>query len=404
MTSQTLEFTRVIHASPAEAYRALTSATALREWLADGASADARVGGRLCLWWNSGYYMAGTYTALEPPKHVAFTWHGRGEPGLSQVEVHIEEVADGVQVTLVHSSLGSGPEWTTTRKEAAEGWRDGMEALASALETGEDLRLLRRPMVGIYTDDFNAEIASKLGVPVTEGFRLSGVIEGMGAQKAGLQKDDVIVAIDGQDASTWTAFASIMQHHRAGDVVTVTFYRGADKRSVPMILSSRPLPAVPATPQALADAVSQLYQQTDAALAKALAGVSDEEARRPPMPGEWSALETVAHFVAGERENQTWITDLIVDDERWSDRFTNTTNVSARLGAIVAQYPTVEGMLALLQRTEAETVAMLAALPPEFVAHKASYVRLARGLIQLSEEHLDDHIQQIHAAIQAARS
>ena len=55
-----------------------------------------------------------------------------------------------------------------------------------------------------------------------------------------------------------------------------------------------------------------------------------------------------------------------------------------------------------IKRHEAETVAMLAALPPEFMAHKGSFWRLA--FITLgSPEHFQTHLGQIRAAIEAAR-
>ena len=113
-------------------------------------------------------------------------------------------------------------------------------------------------------------------------------------------------------------------------------------------------------------------------------------------------MEVVAHFIVLERENQVWITDLINDDERWSDRYENPTNTTVRLRAIVAVRPTIEEMLEEMRRSEAETVAMLAALPPELVAHKGSYVRLGRGLMQLTLAHMVEHAAQIREAIQAA--
>ena len=66
------------------------------------------------------------------------------------------------------------------------------------LGSGPDLRITNRPMMGISPSDFNAEIAKKLGVPVNTGMRLDGVVDGMGAQSAGLQKDDVLIEFAGR--------------------------------------------------------------------------------------------------------------------------------------------------------------------------------------------------------------
>ena len=63
---------------------------------------------------------------------------------------------------------------------------------------------------GYIIGDFNADIATKLGVPVEYGTRLSDVVDGMGAQKAGLQKNDVIIAIDGHELTIGTTLGSVV--------------------------------------------------------------------------------------------------------------------------------------------------------------------------------------------------
>jgi uncharacterized protein YndB with AHSA1/START domain len=402
MTTQPVECKRTINAAPAAVYRAFTRATPLREWLCDAAMADARVGGRLYLWWNSGYYAAGEFTAVQANHRIAFTWLGKGEPGQTQVEVTLAAAGDGAEVTLTHGGFGEGEAWRQARQASVDGWSAGLENLASLLETGEDLRLIRRPMLGVYVDDFDVHIAARLGVPVSEGMRLSGVIEGMGAQRAGLQKDDVIVGVGDMRVTSWAGVATTMQGRQAGDVIPVVFYRGAARLTVSMELSQRPMLEAPATPQALAAALQKMYAELDPELACCFDAVSDAEALRQPAAGEWSALQTVAHLIITERDWQSWISELINDDERWSDHFDSTANIPARLGALVAVYPTVLAMLAALQRSTAETTATVAALPPEFVARRGSYLRLARALMPAAE-HWREHIEQIRAAIQAAR-
>ena len=152
MNSQAVISKRTVNAPPAEAYRAFTRAVALREWMCDVATTDVRVGGRLYFWWNSGYYTSGEFTALEPDKEVAFTWHGRGEPGTTQVQVSFAATEGGTEVTLTHSGFGAGPEWDEPRQDSEHGWGIGLENLQSVLETGQDLRLVCRPMLGINLD------------------------------------------------------------------------------------------------------------------------------------------------------------------------------------------------------------------------------------------------------------
>ncbi|MEW5989244.1 MAG: SRPBCC domain-containing protein [Chloroflexota bacterium] len=401
--NQNLEFNRTIAAPVAAVYRAFTHSTILREWLCDAAQAIAKPGGRLYLAWHDGYYAMGEFTELEQDHRVAFTWLGKGEPGPTQIGVSLTAADGHTALALTHSGFGEGETWQSLAAMMRQGWEYGLENLQSILETGHDLRITRRPMMGINLDEFNAEIAAKLGAPVSEGIRLSGALAGMGAAAAGLQKDDVIVGLAGHEVKDWPTLVTALQSRRAGDPVEVVFYRGPEKRTVTMTLSPRPLPTVPATAGELAEALRQEYQRYDEALTQFLAEVSEAEAEYRPAEGEWSTKETLAHLIGGERETHCWIADLINGDERWSDTFSNPTNVPARVQATVRVYGTAAALLAELRRNEQETVAMIAVLPADFVAGKSSYWRLGMNVLQQAS-HVTDHLEQMRAAVRAARS
>jgi hypothetical protein len=257
-------------------------------------------------------------------------------------------------------------------------------------------------MLGVMVGEFNPEIAADLGVPVTEGIRLDGVVEGMGAAAAGLQQDDVVVGIAGAEVTEWASLTTALEAHHAGDQVEMVYYRGAEKKSATMELSGRPLPEVPATAEALAEAVRQTYQELDTELSAFLADVSEEEAAHHPAPDEWSVKETLAHLIAGERGFHQWITDLIGDSEPWYDRWGG--NVPARHEALLSVYPTLPVLLEELKRGEAETVALLMVLPPEFVARKGSFTRLGYYLLEMPGYHTRTHLDQMRQAVEAARA
>ena len=395
--TQTLKFKRTVNAPPAEVYRVFTNATALREWFCDAAQAEARKGGRLYCWWNSGYYASGEFTGLTPDKKVAFTWCGRDEPEATRVRVSLAAKSGGTAVTVAHGGVGSGKKWVKALAEFKRSWEAALENLGSVLETGQDLRFVLRPMLGVNVGEFNAEVAAKLGAPVTEGVRLDGIDEGMGAQAAGLQKDDVVVSIGGTKTPGWTSLAAALQKHRAGDKVPVVFYRDGDRQTVTMELSRRPLPEVPPTPAGLAEAVRRINAEVEPEIEQCFTGVSDAEASHRPEPGEWSAKETLGHIIAGERDNHLWIAGLVSGQE--PDTFPD--NVTARYSGMSAVY-SISALLDELKRNQAETVAMLAALPPEFVARKGSYWRIGYNLLQ-PPSHTRDHFVQMRAAIEAAR-
>ncbi len=404
MSTEAVRLTQDIAAPAAEAYRAFTRSLVVREWMCDGAIIDARPAGHLIVAWNSGYRAMGEFAALQPGRRVAFTWLGRGEPGATQVEVDLTPSGDGVEVTLAHSGFGAGDAWLEARRASQRGWTAGMENLKSVLETGEDLRYVRRPLLGVHLDELDAGVAARLGVPVSEGTRLSGVVPGLGAEQAGLQCDDVIVALAGQPAANYLSLITALDSHRAGDRVEVVFYRGSERRAAEMVLSRRHVPTIPATPAELAEAVRRANAEVRAELASALANVSDVQAAHRPAPGEWNALEVLAHLISHERELQTWITDLLCDDERWGDRFENTEVVPARISAIARAYPRLAEMVDALHRSQYEKLDMLAALPPEFVAHRGTYWRLGFALLEDAQpsSHVQEHAAQIRAAVAAA--
>ena len=162
--SGSLTFQQFVKAPPSEVYHALTNSTRLREWMCDLATTDPKPGGRVYFAWHPGFYGCGNFTLLEPEKTVAYTWFGRGEIMPTLVTYSLAGQAEGTQVTLVHSGLGEGEEWERIRQNFQHSWTSALENLASILDTGYDLRIINRPMLGILLNDFNAEIAQKMGL------------------------------------------------------------------------------------------------------------------------------------------------------------------------------------------------------------------------------------------------
>jgi len=401
MSNDFLKFEQTIKAPPSQVYQAFTNATALREWCCDVATIDPIPGGRLYMAWNAGFYTSGEYTALEKDKTINFTWHGRGEPGPTNVEVALEKSASGTQVTLIHSGIGSSSESEQPRVEFQKGWTNGLKNLASVLETGEDIRFISRPMMGITLTDFNEEIAAQFEIPITKGIRLDGTVESMGAEAAGLQKDDVIVGLNGKDAVDFSSLTNALNGLQAGDTTEVVFYRGAEKKSVMMELSRRPIPDIPDSIVELSIALEKKYLEIEPQLNEFLGGITEEEAGFKPSSDEWSVKEVLAHLIQGERFYQFYVAELVGSQERWSDDYAG--NLQASITAIVEIYPTLADIQAELKRCRQETVKLFSKLPAEFVERKGSYWRLAYGALEGNFHDLA-HLEQMQTSVQAARA
>ncbi len=396
-----LKFKRTVKAPPAEVYRALTSSTALREWFCDAAFAEPRKGGRAYFAWNDGYYAVGQFGKVAPGRKVNYSWQGTGEPEPTMVKISLAEKDGGTAVTVAHEGIGAGKKWGKHAENIARGWETALDNLAVVLETGEDPRFTMRPMLGVTgLEDLTPEMVERLGTPVTEGLRVEGTLAEMGAAQAGLQAGDVLAAIGKSKVGSYSQLASALQPHRAGDTIPVTFYRGSEKHTVDMTLSKRPLPDIPWDPSSLAEAARRVYERSDAGLEQAVKDVTEAEASFRPAPDEWTIKEIIAHLIHSERDWQSYIGELTMGTERWYDSFGG--NSHARARATVATYGSLPALIAALRQAEQETVALLATLPPDFVARKASYWRVAYNSLQ-DIYHAREHFAQIAAALTAAR-
>jgi len=384
------------------AYRAFTNSTSLREWLCDAATVQAHPGGRMYAWWRGDYYFSGHYLALEENKCVKFRWipsATSADPVPTEVTVTFEERDGAVSVHLEHD-VPDGDESQSAADSYLENWVESFENLKSVLETGVDLRIANRPMLGIFLGDFTEEQATALGVPVREGLRLDGVVAGMGAERAGLQKDDVLVGMAGKPiTSDFNSLPLAIAGKKGGDTVEVIIYRGPEKQTIAMELTRRAMPDVPFDAAELASRAREIYEPALAALEKCFEGYTDEQAMQRPEPNEWSALEIVSHLIHNERFNSIFLAGLMDGNEPLYDSGGN--NVTAQVEATVRANPSIGQMLDILRSTIEEVLAYTELIPESFVSNKSSYWRYAFGLLQ-PNLHITNHNEQIKNALAAA--
>jgi membrane-associated protease RseP (regulator of RpoE activity) len=240
-----------------------------------------------------------------------------------------------------------------------------------------------------------------LQVPVNEGIRLGNVVDGMSAQRAGLEKDDVLVELGGKPLASWTDLQLALQDQRAGDEVALVFYRRAERKHMRMALARRPIPEMPWSAEKLAALVRERSAETAAKLEAALAGVTEAEAGFKPAKEEWSAKEVLAHLILGVRFAQYWLAELVGGQERWADDYAG--NLPAGIQALLVAYPTLADLLLELKRSYQAEAAMIAALPADFPEkRKASYWRFAYNWLE-PDYHLQEHLEQMAASIQKAK-
>lgn len=395
-----LRFKLRIAAPLNEVYSTFTNGTAFCKWLCDVAQVDARLGGHLYLWWESGYFVNGEYLEVDPDEKIVFSWQGAGEPGATQVKVTFKSQPKDVLLVLSHQGIGAESDWKKARKEFKRSWKRALENLKSVLETGQDLRFLNRPRLGFCSiQELSAEQADQAGFPKRAGLLVQGVEKDLCAANAGLQTGDLLVKFAGRKSDTLAELGRLLNQQRAGDKVKFQFYRRDEKMSAKAELSRRPVLEVPLQAEPLAEAVSMLYDRFTVDLDGLLKGASEEQAEYRSEPAEWSVKEVLAHLIATEREIHAWIARRIEGQEA---DFALRANQPVRIRAIISTFPLLTSLAAELKRGQGETIAMVYDLPEEFVRRPRSYWRVGYGLLQIATAHLSDHLAQIRATLEKA--
>jgi S1-C subfamily serine protease len=110
---------------------------------------------------------------------------------------------------------------------------------------------IRRPTLDIVTLPIGPDQAEQIGLAADYGILIERVLPGGAAEKAGLRGGtqryyqgntpvmlggDLIVAMDGDEITNPQDLSAAMNSHRAGDVVTVTIFRGRKKMDIKVTL------------------------------------------------------------------------------------------------------------------------------------------------------------------------
>ena len=110
---------------------------------------------------------------------------------------------------------------------------------------------VRRPSLGIVSYAIGPDLASQMGLSADSGVLIQRVLPGGAAERAGLHGGnqqayvgntpimlggDLIVAIDGQQVTDPQDISALMDKHQAGDIVSITVYRGKRQMTLKLIL------------------------------------------------------------------------------------------------------------------------------------------------------------------------
>jgi len=91
-------------------------------------------------------------------------------------------------------------------------------------------------ILGVVGGALNNKAAEELGTEVAEGFYVSEVQEGTGAEKAGIKSGDIIRKIDGVEINKFSDLTGYLKTKSPKDVVNVTLLRNGDEEILPVTL------------------------------------------------------------------------------------------------------------------------------------------------------------------------
>ena len=100
---------------------------------------------------------------------------------------------------------------------------------------------VQRGILGVEGRELNASTSKEWGVSETQGFYINKISKKSGAEKAGLEKGDIIIKIDDQNIATYADLSGYINTKRPNDKVQVTIIRDGKNKVFSVILSKNEL-------------------------------------------------------------------------------------------------------------------------------------------------------------------
>jgi serine protease DegQ len=99
----------------------------------------------------------------------------------------------------------------------------------------------RHPFLGVRPGELTPQIAEQLGIDAEEGVLVLTVTRGSGADEAGLEEGDVIVALDGEPVATVEDLLARIRASEPGETIRIEYLReGEERREAEARLGERP--------------------------------------------------------------------------------------------------------------------------------------------------------------------
>lgn len=130
---------------------------------------------------------------------------------------------------------------------AVRAWSEGGSDSALAASAGQS-DIFSSAAAGQETDDADTPWLGAQVVNTSDGLTVSAVIADSPADKAGLQRGDVITAVDGVQVEDMKALLTVIKDKAVGDSLTLSILRGGAAQDITATLEAKPERLVEAHP------------------------------------------------------------------------------------------------------------------------------------------------------------
>lgn len=97
-----------------------------------------------------------------------------------------------------------------------------------------------RPYLGVRWVANSEQLAARYNLPTSDGIILTQIANGGPAEKAGLERGDILVAVGGQKIDSDHPFRNLLFHFAPGDAISFELYRGDERKEIKVALGEMP--------------------------------------------------------------------------------------------------------------------------------------------------------------------
>ena len=115
-----------------------------------------------------------------------------------------------------------------------------LAAMIGAMALARSSRSNRGAWLGIVSQSVDYDLAEAFDLEVKYGVIVNELVKDSPAEESGLEIDDIVVAVDGEEITDYDDLVDLLDEREVGDQVTISLFRDGEKLDVQVELAKRP--------------------------------------------------------------------------------------------------------------------------------------------------------------------